>query len=1195
MPGRLREKHEIAVIFTALSSINLIVNYALNRPSAVGAEFLFLLPCAIISARPRKMQWALVPLLGIPIGIDTIPTGIIGAALLTIGEVLVSIPVAFAEWVLMEWRKQSGPKDRFVIARSAYDLASGPVRALTIIALVVAAFKASGIEMATVILIPALFYWKGRCKTAAAMSLAIAGLSAWNTVPLVLASVALLPALIRSAVRPDRQRSILPRPNPLRHPVVWFAAVRCDLHLSASDLIAARKALRRTAPLNSYLDLRLVHIDVEERSFQSSLSAYTASNLSIERLRPFWAMQYGRALSGIAQFDAARSVYRELLSSDTLVTALAARVRVLLAANELAAGNLDDARRSAEEAIPLLTRRSDRIERLGAERIVAEAIFAKGDVDDAKLWVTRSTESIILHTWNRRVFTDETGRLLRLLLSRAGGRYLEWIRLGILADRISPVADAEGEGEHEAGYETLALAMSLSCRWDDLVDLLLNRASAAKSRGDHIAMCQFSARALSALDRTRYSLAAQSARTSWSRRFERGLAVALEAAYGAHDARFQAELIEFARIQTIPTANGEVVGLGRPAPPPVVRVGGVARLARSDSSNRPPPVDLELAAERAAGSGAWWLSFWQIESWMYWALVPGDSTNIQAGRSSVASGSSLLRDLDELRRSLPVILPGEDMAAASWRWAGSPLQNDPLKEAHLATSLGTSLLPPRLVAAARWHMRHFNRPLPLAIAPAASLGYVPWSLLAMVGGVAMATGQPTTSSRAGRLIEFCDWVLAPSVALLCNAKPLPVTDAPLAIVVADTSEAASLELEGARRQATALLPHVAVLGARQWAPVTATIPALEHTLAQQRCPFTVAFMCHAQRGTASEPSAGGLLMATDEGDSVSVLQPSIILAMPEKRLPMPTQILLQACDTAALSDTSAGEWLTVAPAFVACGCREVVATLYPLLDIDDDNDPLIQAALAGDSLWDALREYQRRSLADWTAGNSLPPTQLPINWAAYAPIGLARGTVGKDDIGNSTEHEDELNVSPRCMAILSSAIRMCAEPRTGWLDSSHVLAAYLNASDLGHLMDGGHFGRTPMELIWSFGPYLAGLPPFQDRPSRTFRSAEMNLRVPAVVLTALLQARRQAQVDGIALEPEHVVTALLRQRSGASRLISLLSILTHRHSLLITRAVEHMLAVEIAKSVAEAGSDAGPKAVEPMMRLLESVLHGELR
>src|SRR5579859_5994316 len=159
-------------------------------------------------------------------------------------------------------------------------------------------------------------------------------------------------------------------------------------------------------------------------------------------------------------------------------------------------------------------------------------------------------------------------------------------RATIVSNRLQQVSgDDSQHGETES--ETYALAMSLANCWDDLVDLLLNQAERAKSRGLHAGAAVLGSRALMELDRTRYSLAAQSARTSWSKRMARGLSVTLDAAYQGQDARLQAELIEFARVQTLPTANGEIVGDATLAVPPVVRVRGQTRLARPLGAARP--------------------------------------------------------------------------------------------------------------------------------------------------------------------------------------------------------------------------------------------------------------------------------------------------------------------------------------------------------------------------------------------------------------------------------------------------------------------------------------------------------------------------------------------------------------------------------------------------------------------------------
>jgi hypothetical protein len=1155
----------MATIFIVLCTAFFLINSAISYPPSVLSLVVFCSLCALVIVRPRLIAIALVPLVLIPASIFTVESALTGLVLLSVGPYAVHLPLVMAEFYIDSMRKGNA-LERTALMR----LATGPARGLALLGLFVGSFFETGIWWTLALVIAGVFFWNGWYMLAGVSALVVSALAGWAIAPLVFAALAFLLELIRWTARPPRWSFWFPRPNPLLAPYPWLRLAVCDARMRRGDLIAARKALRGSHPGSHFYQLRLVHLDLEERTYQSGLAAQRIAETAPVPVRPFWLMHHARALSGTAQFEAAQAVYAELLAARTSVTRrLSATLSLLAAENDLASGDPEGARRRVEALLPSLTGAAHYLDRLRACRVGAEGALSYGDEAGARIWLDRASNELAGHRWTRRLINEAAhGRIARLLFGPRGSAHIQMVRFDILERRASQAAGEPERADFERG--AFALAMSLACCWDDLVDLLLGEAKAAMGDGEHAKASELGSRALMELDRTRYSLAAQSARTSWSRRFRSGLAVTLDAAYQLQDSRLQAELIEFARVQTLPAANGEVGGEFVLATPPVVKVRGSARLARPGLPGRPPPVEIEDAARRAAGTGAWWLSFWEIDDWLYWSLIPAGDGEIEGGRQSTARGSRLAQHLGELKRCLPVLLPGEDGPEADFRLAASPLLTDAASEIRLSSALGEDLLPAALLAAVRRHYRATGTRLPLAIAPSASLGYVPWSLL--VAALDDSAGTLVIQ----RLLDVCDWALAPSAALLLHAHPSREQSAPLAVAVVDTCATAEFsELPEARRQALSLPPSVSVLGGRHWTSTLATASGLEAQFRRQHQAFTAAFMCHAVRGTPDEPSTGGLLMADSEygnatvtpgserSADLQVLQPSTIFEMAARHTPMPAQVLLQACDTSALSDADSGEWLTIAPAFIAAGCREVIATLYPVPDQFDRDDPLMRAAVTGGSLSHAVRDLQRRGLARWTGGQVSAISDTPLGWAAYAPICAYADDVHEPSSGTKP-HE---LVSARCMRVLQDAAKQCREGRAKRLDTGYVLSAYLDESELAYEFDGGGTSLKPSALLWTLGPYaLSRFLRYRDPDARPLiLPGGAQILLPSILIEAIRAAREAARIDGCLIEPEHIVKYLLARPSAARRVLAFISRLARRHPELTLRGIDHRLADEVAR------------------------------
>ena len=384
------------------------------------------------------------------------------------------------------------------------------------------------------------------------------------------------------------------------------------------------------------------------------------------------------------------------------------------------------------------------------------------------------------------------------------------------------------------------------------------------------------------------------------------------------------------------------------------------------------------------------------------------------------------------------------------------------------------------------------------------------------------------SADPDRLVDVCDWVLAPSAALICNAAPSARTRAPLALAIADTTDAPALgELPGARAQAAALPGTIRVLGGRHWSTDPATLPRLEQELRAIGPNTTVAFMCHAVRGSTDEPSKGGIVLAPTPGNPADpgnrrttahrydILTPQAVFAMNKRGLTMPSQVILQACDTSALKDATSGEWLTIAPAFISAGTREVIATVYPLPDLLGIDDPVTRAALRGDSLQTVVARMQREGLVRWTSGHHTEPAHTPFAWGAYATVAVQPRTGASD----STTASAQPAITSSFVRVLGDAVRTCQRTRAKRLDSGHILGSFLDDGILSDLLDGGGDSMRPAGLAWTLGPYLCTqFLCIRDRgPATRLTINGSTVQIPRAVIDALRSGRAAADRDGLPL------------------------------------------------------------------------------
>jgi CHAT domain-containing protein len=1077
----------------------------------------------------------------------SVTQGLVAAGLLLAGPFLFRLVVGSIGAAIELLRETESDFERSLVIH----VLVGPIWACVLVFFAVLAFVEVGVG-AVAMLPVALLIRRNLLIPAAFAAFAAAALTGWSLSLLALAFLLSGRVAWHFSARPPKLWYPLPTVGWRTNPKGWLRLRRCDRRIRRGDFLGARTTLERSRRPGAHHRLRLAFLDLEERSYQRALALDPAVEGLRGELATFATLLRGQALSGIAQFDTAGAVYDSLLEAQSSTELFDPYVRVLQAENAVAAGYLELAREVAETARSQARGRRGYFLRLRASYVLAEiAIEDSTDSVGFEKRIDEADEILLADRWTRRVgLRPDPIKLVRQLFGRRGNLILHQVRVEVLRHRAEP--------EDESGWdaEPVGLAMAIAGWADDLVEVLLTEADIAARDDRHDERTRLGVRALMELDATRYRLAAQSARTSWSRRFQRALGVTLDAAHREENHTLVAELLEFARIQGLPATTAESSGGDLALSiPPVVRLRDRARLVRPAEADRPPPVSLETAIGRAAGAEGWWLSFWEADEWLYWSLIPPAAGDIESGRIPLGGDSTLARALVELEESLPLLRSGEDPASADFRIARSPLLADPAAERRLSALLGSKLIPESLLAAARRCDQRGER-LSLAIAPSPSLGYVPWGILA---------ARRETSDEVDRLLELCDWVIAPSAALLVQAPERDHVDpAPLALAVADTIETPELgALEGARRQASALPAEVTVLGGRHWSPNPATVAAIEATLVESGSGVTIAFLCHALRGTPEEPSRGGLVIAAQApgGEEHELLGPIDIFAMTARGVAMPSQVLLQACDTSALSDASSGEWLTLAPALVAGGSREVVATLYPMPDLYIPEDPVIEAAVAGTSLRQAVVLAQRIGLARWEAGQADDPAHSPLSWGAYAPI-----CVGPSRSAEPAPQVAGL-VSARFIRVLSKAIEECRQGRSERLDSGYLLSALFEDSDIAEMFDGASDSLRPSTFVWTLAPYvLSRFLRFRDGPTRELvLDGGARIDVSEILGEAFPRAVQTAERDGMLIEPEYLLQEVLGQKSAARRILQVLSKVSRRPFELTRRAIDHNLAQTIAQ------------------------------
>lgn len=939
----------------------------------------------------------------------------------------------------------------------------------------------------------------------------------------------LVVALGRRRARPPRRAVGLPVGAAVAgHPVLRFRLWRIDRRLMRADW---RGALDRCARLRSRTGagpgpaatsaaIRVARAHLEQDELQATNDALAEA--ATETDGPVRAA--ARRLEGEALARGGEP--RDALVALAEARALAPddeehQARVALAAAEalVSVGQLGDALVQAERAAGWFRHRAVLMERFRAARLVALAAW---QLDDLERALAALESSLAIHMSVRWLRQYIAGRDDQELVFGGGAALLtEWVRLDVLERRIllDPRVEPRRQLDPSEALDDLemhSVMLDLGGAGLDRAEVDLLRAEILATKGDHQRALESAMEAISDLDGLRYSLRAQAARAAWAATLHRALGSCLDLANACGDSAKVAELIEMARVQAFPVLGGAEadrsagdVALLRP---PTVRIHGRASIARGldgpgGETDEPqlPPIDLERAAASAVGPGGWWLSYWHDGTTLTWALVPPEG-QVEHGRIQGDRYDELIAALAELDGNLPIPLDGESDGDVDFRLYGAPFCCRPADEAVLSGRLGRLLLPERLRREALARRAAGRTPLRVAIAPDPLLAHVPWALLVVDG---------TVEVDGLRLVEVVTWALAPSATLLVLAggRPAPEGPAPLRLAVLDPADVP--ELPAAR----ALVPHllgVRILGGRHWQAEPATLPTLWSALRSVGRDSTVLFGCHAVRGDARRPSDSALVLAAaDERARSALLTAADLLGQPIPPEAFPAQVSLRACDTSDLASATGGEWLSLAPAFLAAGARVVGTTQFPLVDVagGDRVGGLVGSLLAGTDLADALRREQLDGLARWRAhaGPGRPPLEdTPLAWAAHAVCSTGRA-------GHLAPAVEALHVSSAAVRMLLEAAKVAGDFPDRTVTSAHLVGEYVDRET--ELLSGTLVRELSSAALLQWGPLVL-------RARRAAGPAE-GVRPSAELLDAARRAGRVAAGSSGWLEAEHIVQAVM--------------------------------------------------------------------
>jgi hypothetical protein len=503
-------------------------------------------------------------------------------------------------------------------------------------------------------------------------------------------------------------------------------------------------------------------------------------------------------------------------------------------------------------------------------------------------------------------------------------------------------------------------------------------------------------------------------------------------------------LIERARAQGLPDLEGTTFAEALTLPPPVEpseappaaasdersdersdeqrRLDGVRAYLSDVSVTRVEVTDTGAETDLVGGEGAWRWSLWRAGDLLFWSLLepnPRDggwttwagfvmlapaypaASNIPDDTLRAMFDGSLGEMLIRLRRACGVDLGGRELPQSEVT-SGELLEDAHDREPALASHLGRGLIPARLRTELRRRLMAGEPPLPLVVAPAATLADIPYGLLGI--------DSPTPGRPFGaRLVEAAVVTMAPPSVLVKEPPggvPGGGLDVPLAVVAPTDDLAASRSALDA--VPVEVLGNSTILGAVATPGVEPTGPATREAVVEalRKLPAGAAGVLvwagHAEAGEERRPMEARLKLGGGPGEGLSV--GDLVLG----GLHVPSRAVLFACATVGADhrpqthvSSDIVEWWGFPVAMIHAGARAVAATGWRVFDTPAGvavAADLAARARTTPDLATALRELQLEHLRAWERQRIGDRTftgrageHHPHLWAAWTVVGVAGG------------------------------------------------------------------------------------------------------------------------------------------------------------------------------------------------------------
>ena len=363
------------------------------------------------------------PLLLVPAGLLHMGPALVSTALLLVGPVAMLALVAIVELPFYLRRSAAPGLERI----AAMQVIANPVRRGAAVAVAIAALAQYGVEGLAAIVLPAIALWRASWIWCAALSVGAAALTAWSWPPLLFAGLSVAMMAWTHLARPPELAHPFPPLRVIDGPLAWLRAHRFERRVRHGDLIGARSVLKSSRRASPDDLLRQAFLDVEERSYQTALSLDRSASGRSRQFELCRSLIYARALSGIGRFADARGIYCELLDERSAWKSLDPYVRVLLAENELAAGDIGPARAHAQEAFEgCADSKDDYFLRLRACCVLAEcAIDDTADAVGFEARLETIHNALLSNRWIAHMaVTSDRAKLVRELFSAIAAAFI---------------------------------------------------------------------------------------------------------------------------------------------------------------------------------------------------------------------------------------------------------------------------------------------------------------------------------------------------------------------------------------------------------------------------------------------------------------------------------------------------------------------------------------------------------------------------------------------------------------------------------------------------------------------------------------------------------------------------------------------------------------------------------------------------